>query len=291
MVIYVEYRLIPEHKYPAAYNDSMEATISIIHQHQKYNIDLNNLILMGDSAGGNLATVISQQLIEQNIARPRLQVLIYPILQFFDFTLPSHRIYFPAGVLGSINYENFKMFLSFFTGEEVDDFIFQNGHTTAAHKEKFSKFISPKLLPSHRLQSHNHIGRLFEATKLTCNSFLNGCFLKEHLNDTNNRFNKLTDILLSNKVSPLLVDDQYLKSNSPENTILITAEMDILRDEGFIYAERLRMLGKRVSHVHYENLFHGIFGLVGGPFKFDKAAEMIQHVAKLVTQTVEDLDQ
>jgi acetyl esterase/lipase len=42
--------------------------------------------------GGNLATVISQKLIEQKIAIPKLQVLVYPILQFLDFTLPAYRV-------------------------------------------------------------------------------------------------------------------------------------------------------------------------------------------------------
>lgn len=86
----------------------------IIQNNVKYLVDLNNLILLGDSAGivyyyyyyylifylklnkcligGNLAAVISQHLIENKIAVPKLQVLIYPILQFFDFTLPSYRV-------------------------------------------------------------------------------------------------------------------------------------------------------------------------------------------------------
>lgn len=268
-VIYVEYRLIPEHKYPAAYNDSMETTIELIRSphREKYNIDVDNLVLMGDSAGGNLATVIAQQLIELGLARPRLQVLIYPILQFFDFTLPSYQNYLPASILGSINHENFKMFINYFTGEEIDDSIFLNGHTTAAKKEKLAEFVNRDLLPAHILSSD--------------------LVYLEPINDTRNQYCQLSEILLSKTVSPLLVDDDYLKANTPESTILITAEMDILRDDGFIYAERLRRVGKHVQHIHYPTLFHGIFGLVGGPFKFDKAAELIEQVAQLVTQTLQ----
>jgi acetyl esterase len=91
---------------------------------------------------------------------------------------------------------------------------------------------------------------------------------------------------LSNKVSPLLVEDDYLEANTPENTLLITAEIDILRDDGFIYAERLRRVDKRVNHVHYDSLFHGIFGLNTGPLKFDKANEIVHKVAHLVKQTL-----
>lgn len=159
-VIYVEYRLIPEHKYPAAYNDSLETTIELVRTHRhKYNIDVDNLVLMGDSAGGNLATVISQQLIERSIARPRLQVLIYPILQFFDFTLPSHQTYFPASILGSINHDNFKMFINYFTGEDVDDSIFLNGHTTASAKDRFARFVDRSLLPDHIRSQNEHTGK------------------------------------------------------------------------------------------------------------------------------------
>lgn len=265
LVIYIEYRLIPEHKYPAAFNDSIETTLFLINNNKKYNIDLNNLILMGDSAGGNLATVIGQQLMERNIVRPKLQVLIYPILQFFDFTLPSYRTNLPKGILGSINHDNFKKFLHYFTGDIVDDSVFQNGHTSPHHKETLSKYVGQHFLPSSR----RNFGGI------------------EHLNDTSDRYAKLSAILLSNKVSPLLVDDEYLRRNTPDNTILITTEIDILRDDGFIYAKRLNNLDKRIVHLHYDNLFHGIFGLVYGPLKFDIAAQMIKKVSTLVTQIVE----
>jgi acetyl esterase len=51
LVIYIEYRLIPEHKYPAALNDCFFVTKHLIKNHKKYSIDLNKVVLMGDSAG------------------------------------------------------------------------------------------------------------------------------------------------------------------------------------------------------------------------------------------------
>ena len=50
-MIYIEYRLIPEYKYPNALVDSMLATKYLINNADLYNIDLKNLILVGDSAG------------------------------------------------------------------------------------------------------------------------------------------------------------------------------------------------------------------------------------------------
>lgn len=261
-VIYVEYRLIPEHKYPTAYEDSFDAAIHLIDNHAKYQIDLDNFILMGDSAGGNLAAVISQQLMEKNILKPKLQVLIYPILQFFDFTLPSYQTYLPQRVLGSINHENFKKFLNYFTGHQIDDDIFFNGHTSQALKERYSRYVNHSCLPKQNKVNFNP--------------------LIEHLNDTSNKYAELVDKILSTTVSPLLADDDYLIRNTPDQTILITAEIDILRDDGFIYAHRLRHLGKSVQHKHYKNLFHGIFGLIHGPFKFEKAHHMVKTVSNMI---------
>lgn len=269
LVVYIEYRLIPEHKFPAAYNDSLSTTLTLVRAHHKYGIDVERLVLMGDSAGGNLASVLAQQMLEHGLARPRLQVLIYPILQFLDFALPSYERYLPASVLGSINRENVIKFLGYLTGEEcVDETIFRNGHTSARQKDLLGGYVSRRYLSNEDNQQPQ---------------------LHGHLNDTENRFARLTELLLSNIASPLLVDDAYLAAHTPERTILITAEMDVLRDEGFIYAERLRRVQKRVTHVHYDDLFHGIFGLVTGPFKFDKAARMVEHIASMIAIHVNEL--
>lgn len=267
-VIYIEYRLIPEHKYPAALTDSLSATTDLISNHQEYKIDLNNLILMGDSAGGNLATVVSQKLIERKLAQPKLQVLVYPILQFFDFTLPSYRKYLPKRVLGNIGHENFKNFIHYFTGIEVDDSIFSNGHTNQMHKESdLSEYVNPNYLP-HEFRRDHDFDRL------------------EFANDSYNKYSDLSKILLSSDVSPLLVSDEYLRVNTPANTILLTTEIDILRDDGFIYAERLRRLNLNIHHTHHETLFHGIFGLLHGLIKFDVAHSLVKDVAERIVHIV-----
>ncbi len=213
-----------------------------------------------------MASVISHKLIESNLARPRMQVLIYPILQFFDFTLPSYRINLPKRVLGNIDHENFKNFIHYFTGYEVDDTIFQNGHTNSFHKEEYSKYVHVDRLPP-KLRNHS-----LEDTKL--------------VNQTIHMASEISEILLSKEVSPLLVDDLYLHKHTPHNTYLLTTEMDILRDDGFIYADRLRKVGKKIEHRHYENLFHGILGLLHGPLEFRLSHHLVKDCADYVNSVI-----
>jgi len=243
--------------------DALTATKHLIKDNVIYSIDLNNLVICGDSAGGNLATVISQTLIEEKIAVPKLQVLIYPILQFFDFTLPSYRINLPKSVLGNIDYENFKNFIHYMTQIEVDDTIFHNGHTNRHQKESIlSEYVNHGYLPA-KFRHHD----------------LEEIPIK---NDTSNKYSKLSSILLDRKLSPLLVDDEYLLKNTPLNTILVTCELDILRDDGFIYAARLRKLGLNVEHKHYENLFHGILSLIFGPLEFYEAHKVMADITNAI---------
>jgi predicted O-linked N-acetylglucosamine transferase (SPINDLY family) len=55
--------------------------------------------------------------------------------------------------------------------------------------------------------------------------------------------------------------------------------MDILRDDGFIYAERLRKLGKfNIKHRHYSDYFHGILGLLHGPLIFYESHNLLNDI-------------
>uniref|UniRef100_A0A663LML5 Alpha/beta hydrolase fold-3 domain-containing protein n=1 Tax=Athene cunicularia TaxID=194338 RepID=A0A663LML5_ATHCN len=62
VVVSVGYRLAPEHKYPAAYEDCLNATIHFMKNIEHYGVDPANVIVCGDSAGGNLAAAVSQTL-------------------------------------------------------------------------------------------------------------------------------------------------------------------------------------------------------------------------------------
>jgi acetyl esterase len=90
IVISVDYRLSPEHKFPAAVEDSIAATGWIAKNAGQLGIDATRLMVGGDSAGGNLAAVVAIHARDAGNG-PKLagQVLIYPGTDF-RMTHPSH---------------------------------------------------------------------------------------------------------------------------------------------------------------------------------------------------------
>ncbi|WP_137391171.1 alpha/beta hydrolase [Rhodoligotrophos defluvii] len=84
-VISVDYRLAPEHKFPAAVDDAFAATNWIFDNAARLNADAGRIALGGDSAGGNLAIVTALNDALARRSRIRALMLIYPATDFsFD---------------------------------------------------------------------------------------------------------------------------------------------------------------------------------------------------------------
>ena len=85
-VLFVDYRLAPEHPFPAAIGDSMAALNWLRGNANVLDIDPECIALMGDSAGGNLA--INAALAAARAGRPVAQAtLLYPVTDFRPFTI------------------------------------------------------------------------------------------------------------------------------------------------------------------------------------------------------------
>ena len=89
-VVAVDYRLAPEAPFPAAVEDCYAATKFVAANAQKFGIDAGRLAVGGDSAGGNLAAVVSQ-LAKSQGPKIAYQLLIYPVTQLGGPDTPSMR--------------------------------------------------------------------------------------------------------------------------------------------------------------------------------------------------------
>ena len=90
IVIWVEYRLAPEHPFPAAYDDTLAAWRWIQKNVGEIGADPARLALGGDSAGGNLAAAAILALRQDGDVLPWRQILLYPCLDL-SASLASHR--------------------------------------------------------------------------------------------------------------------------------------------------------------------------------------------------------
>ena len=83
VVLSVEYRLAPEHKFPAAIEDAL-AVLDWARANPGQTGGDGRVGLGGDSAGGNLATVVSMLTRSESARRPDLQLLIYPAVDLSE---------------------------------------------------------------------------------------------------------------------------------------------------------------------------------------------------------------
>ena len=77
-VVAIDYRLAPEHGFPAAVDDVLAAYRWVVEHTEGLGIDPERVAVGGDSAGGNLAAVVAQQTVGSDAA-PVFQLLIYPL--------------------------------------------------------------------------------------------------------------------------------------------------------------------------------------------------------------------
>lgn len=98
VVVSVDYRLAPEHKFPAGLNDCLAAVNWVAENAARIGADAGQLAVAGDSAGGNLAAVVTQWCRDHGGPAIAYQLLFYPVTDPLGAHRPS-RIRYAEGLI------------------------------------------------------------------------------------------------------------------------------------------------------------------------------------------------
>ncbi|NWW04203.1 AAAD deacetylase, partial [Oreocharis arfaki] len=246
VVVSVNYRLAPQHRFPVPFEDVYSVTKFFLQSKvlSQYGVDPARVCVAGDSAGGNLAAAVAQQLLEDPEVQTKLkaQILLYPALQALDLNLPSYRDnankpLLPRSLM-------IRFWSEYFTSDPaLREAMASNRHIPAESGHLFQFVNWSRLLPAEMRKAHEYSG-----------AALGGAGLARSYPG-----------LLDPRASPLLASDARLRRLP--SAYILTCEHDVLRDDGVMYAGRLRAAGVPVTHHHAKDAFHGALMFILRPFE------------------------
>ncbi|VDN05855.1 unnamed protein product [Thelazia callipaeda] len=245
LVISVDYRRSPEYHYPIPIHDCEAVYQEIVMiDYKRYGIDRNQIIVMGDSAGGNLATVIAQRQLRKNFPQPLCQILIYPVIHPFDFQSPSYQKYykyFPGCMFlcPRVMVEWYLLYLGIPATRNNIHKMLRNQHIRRSSKlnEEIQSKIGHNLLPTDFISDSDKKSLPESEDDYLCEA------MEKYVNDPN--------------LAPIMATK--LEGLSP--TMIVTTEYDILRDEAVLYAKHLKSFNVSVHWKHYQKAYHGILNM------------------------------
>uniref|UniRef100_A0A0N5BBM3 Abhydrolase_3 domain-containing protein n=1 Tax=Strongyloides papillosus TaxID=174720 RepID=A0A0N5BBM3_STREA len=273
LIVSIDYRLSPEFPFPYGLNDSWTATSAFCEKYYKeYNVDPNQIIIMGDSAGGNFAAVISQRCKRINKNYFKAQILIYPAVGCCDVTSPSFQEC-------DKTYRDSMLIQPSMVGRMLCGYAGLNADRKGCEALKNNKFITSEFIKSDKwINNINH--------SLLPKEFLDSPHYEKPIHETSNseKSKKFCELLKNPDFAPLLADESDVIGLPP--AVIITCGYDVLRDEGVLYANKLSRNGVPTLWNHYENAFHGIFTLSGGTTRKKIFDDLITSIKLYIKQDV-----
>ncbi|XP_041508422.1 arylacetamide deacetylase-like 4 [Microtus oregoni] len=233
-VLMVGYRKLPSHHHPVLFNDCLSATIYFLKNLESFGVDPSRVVLCGESIGGSAVVTVIQVLTSiPSLPQIRAQVLIYPLVNFVNFQLPSHQ---QSKNVPFLTRDMLFMCLCKYLAIDLSrkDAILAGAIIPLDKWKKYKKWLS-----------HDNIPRRFWSQDIQLESF--GPFDEAAYLETQH--------VWSLEISPVLADDKII-SQFPQ-TLLVSCENDILRDDALLYKKRLEDQGVLVNWYHVEDGFHG----------------------------------
>jgi acetyl esterase/lipase len=240
--------------------------------------------------GGNAVAVITQRLARSQLKMPKLQVLIYPWLQMYNALLPSEIQYNKKGFFSHTGF-SFALYQLWLVGirhptAEMELAIQSNNHTLLIDdpnlRRKYQSYLDTDLISVEYKTGKSYYDG-YNNKKMQD-------FVYPTKIDTNNILNKDKKLarslrqLLTTDASPGLAEDDLLKLLP--KAYFIIAEWDTLKDQGLIYAERLRRNGVSTTINFAEHAFHGMVPLVDSYLGYDLARSILNDLVKYIKDNV-----
>lgn len=245
LFVSIDYRLAPETVFPGGLEDCENVLEYVIDNGPAmYGVDPRKIIVMGDSAGGNLVAAITQRRRARK-AEPKIlgQVLLYPLLQMSDLQTYSYR-YFRREMdgLAVVDPLSVAYYYLWYAGVDINAHPeFAEAATTNGHVSEEARRVR---------EQYMDYGVLPEA-------------FRDDANGTDRPQPVQPNQELMEYVSPFLTNPDFAPLMQPDlsdlpRALIATCEFDVLRDEGALYAHRLKEAGVSTQWTHYENGFHAM---------------------------------
>ncbi|KAG9264689.1 neutral cholesterol ester hydrolase 1-like [Astyanax mexicanus] len=251
VVVTVDYRMAPDVRFPVQFEECLQASRFFLQPEvlQRYSVDPQRVAVCGDSAGGNLAAAVAQQIGKDNSTAEKfkLQVLIYPVLQPLDFNTASYQQNQRIPILYR---ELMAHYWLEYLGADPDliHSLLLNNHTARDQKllePHRAKIDWTKMIPKDKKKEYKPVVPSKGSPGIL----------------------QQVPALLDVRAAPLLADLEVLKF--APRAYIMTGEHDVLRDDGLMYTHRLQQAGVSVTNHHYEGGFHGCVSFAFWPSYFD----------------------
>jgi acetyl esterase/lipase len=250
-VINIDYRLAPENTFPAGIDDVYAVTKAVMEDSIK---DRTRVSLAGDSAGGNLLMAVivrwySEEM-DKQLGTFASQILIYPLLQLLYFNTTSYQTVVPEQ--SSLTTRTVHAAYSLYV---------------AGNRSLISSFQSGQSVSKHSI---NKIVKRLWRLPVT----------DKELNHYPDETTIYESILTNPLCSPLAAES--VKGFPP--AFILTAEYDVLRDDGIIYGNRLEQAGVHVETLNVP-ICHAFINFLKRPFILPAAVQSMDKIVQFLNMT------